>query len=398
MSTDNFSVLERVEALADLFAAQAEEADDLGRLPDATVATMKEAGVVKILHPADLGGYEGSPVEFFKSLLSIGSRSTSAGWVAGVVGVHAFELAQADRRLQEEIWGPNGENADTWTASPYAPFGRAKPVGGGYLFSGRWPFSSGTDHCEWIILGGLITDQQGEVIGGNPLRHFVLPRADYEILQDSWNVAGLKGTGSKDVLIKDAFVPEHRVINSADLGGFDLAKNQGRYDTPTYRMPFHTIFNGAIAGATLSAAVGALGAATAYMRDRVTVKGVATKTDPRHLFVLSEAAADIDASVLQYLHGIEEMWELAQDHEEIPMELRARARRDQVRSVHRAVAAVEQLVKLAGGNALRGGSAIQRFWRDVHMGAAHQANQEDPIYQAFGLSHMGLPLPASARL
>ncbi len=92
------------------------------------------------------------------------------------------------------------------------------------------------------------------------------------------------------------------------------------------------------------------------------------------------------------------MWEFAQAHAEIPMELRARTRRDQVRSVHRAVAAVEQLVKLAGGNALRGGSDVSRFWRDVHMGAAHQANQEDPIYQAFGLSHMGLPLPPSARL
>jgi 3-hydroxy-9,10-secoandrosta-1,3,5(10)-triene-9,17-dione monooxygenase len=398
MSTNDFQVLARVEELADFFAAQAEEADELGRLPDATVAKMKETGIAKILHPADFGGLEGSPVEFFKSLLAMGSQSTSAAWVAGVVGVHAFELAQADRRLQAEIWGENGERSDTWTASPYAPFGRATPVEGGYMFSGQWPFSSGTDHCEWIILGGLIVDENGAPIKGNPLRHFVLPRADYEILADSWNVAGLKGTGSKDIVIKDRFIPEYRVINSADLGSFDLAKNEGRYDSATYRMPFHTMFNGAIAGGTLSAAVGALGAASAYMRSRVTVKGINTATDPRHLYVISEASADIDASVLQYLDGIERMWEYAQAGQEIPTELRVRARRDQVRSVHRAVGAVEQLVKLAGGNALRAGNPVQRFWRDVHMGAGHQANQEDPIYQAFGLSHMGLPLPASARV
>lgn len=398
MST-NFNALERAEELADFWAAQAEEADALGRLPDATVAKMKEAGVARILHPADLGGLEGSPVDFFNAVLSIGSRSTSAGWVLGVVGVHAFELAQADRRLQEEIWGADGERADTWTASPYAPFGRARPVEGGWRFSGRWPFSSGTDHCEWIILGGLITDQDGAVIkDGNPLRHFVLPRADYEILHDSWDVSGLKGTGSKDVMITDAFVPTYRAIDSSALGSWDLAREQGRYDSPTYRMPFHTMFNGAIAGATLSAAVGALGAASAYMRSRVTVKGVSTRTDPHHLYVLSEASADIDASVMQYLRGAEEMWDLAQAKQEIPMELRVRARRDQVRSVHRAVAAVEQLVKVAGGNALRGGSDVARFWRDVHMGAAHQANQEDPIYQTFGLSHMGLPLPKDARV
>lgn len=398
MTREKFSVLEQAEAQAEKFAEQAAEADELGRLPESTVELLKQNGVAKILHPADFGGLEGSPVEFLRTLINIGSQNTSAAWVAGVVGVHAFELAQADRQLQADIWGPNGEDADVWTASPYAPFGRAVPVDGGYKFSGRWPFSSGTDHCQWVILGGLITDESGEVIKGNPLRHFVIPRKDYEILQDTWDVAGLKGTGSKDVEIKDAFVPEHRVINSADLGSFDLAKREGRYDSPLYRMPFHIMFNSAISGATLSAAVGALGAATAYMRGRVTIQGIATKTDPRHLFVLSEASADIDASVMQFMSGVEEMWEIAQEKGEIPIELRARTRRDQVRSVHRAVAAAEQLVKVAGGNALRGGTPINRFWRDVHMGSVHQANQEDPTYQNFGLSHMGQPLPPNARV
>jgi alkylation response protein AidB-like acyl-CoA dehydrogenase len=389
------SILERVEELADFFAAQAEEADALGRLPDTTAKVMREVGVMKILHPADFGGLEGSPVDFFEAVLAIGSRSGSAGWVTSVVGVHAFQLAQADRRLQEEIWG---EDPDTWIASPYAPFGQATPVDGGYLFSGRWPFSSGTDHCDWIVLGGRLVDQQGAPTGPDPVRHFVLPRKDYEIVQDSWNVVGLKGTGSKDVVIKDAFIPDYRVIDPAALGEFELARKEGRYDSPTYRMPFHTMFNGTIAAGTLGAALGVLAGATAYMQSRVTVKGVSTSSDPRHLFVLAEASADIDASRMQFLRGIEEMWDYANRREEIPMELRARARRDQVRSVHRAVAAADELVKLAGGNAMRLDSPIQRAWRDAHMGLGHQANQEDSVYQAFGLNKMGLPLPPTARL
>lgn len=389
------SIVERVEELADFFSDQAEEADALGRLPDTTAKVLREAGVMKILHPADFGGFEGSPVDFYASVLAIGSRSASAGWVTSVVGVHAFQLAQADRRLQEEVWG---EDADTWVASPYAPFGKATPVEGGYLFSGRWPFSSGTDHCQWIVLGGMLVDEDGNVAGPDPVRHFVLPRADYEIVQDSWNVVGLKGTGSKDVVITDAFIPHYRVIDPTALGAFELAKREGRYDSPTYRMPFHTMFNGTIAAGTLGAALGVLGACTAYMRGRVTVKGVATNQDPRHLFMLAEASADIDASRMQFLRGIEEMWDHATRREEIPMELRARVRRDQVRSVHRAVEAADSLVKMAGGNALRLDSPIQRFWRDAHMGLGHQANQEDSVYQAFGLSHMGLPIPATARL
>src|SRR4051794_20816810 len=353
------SILERVEELADFFAGQAEEADALGRLPDITAKVMREVGVMKILHPADFGGLEGSPVEFFESVLAIGSRSASAGWVTSVVGVHAFQLAQADRRLQEEIWG---EDPNTWVASPYAPFGKATPVKGGYLFSGRWPFSSGTDHCSWIVLGGMVVDEDGRPTGPDPVRHFVLPRKDYEIVEDSWNVVGLKGTGSKDVVIKDAFIPDYRVIDPTALGSFDLARREGRYDSPTYRMPFHQMFNGTIAAGTLGAALGVLAQTTAYMRSRVTVKGVATSSDPRHLFVLAEASADIDASRMQFLRGIEEMWDYANRRVEIPIELRARARRDQVRSVHRAVQAADQLVKLAGGNALRLDSPIQRFW------------------------------------
>lgn len=389
------SILERIEEQADFFASQAEEADALGRLPDTTAKVLRELGVVKILHPADFGGLEGSPVDFFEAILAIGSRSASTGWVASVVGIHAFQLAQADRRLQEEIWG---EDPDTWVASPYAPFGRAVPVEGGYRFSGRWPFSSGTDHCDWIVLGGMLVDADGRPAGPEPVRHFVLPRADYQIIDDSWQVVGLKGTGSKDIVITDAFIPEHRVIDPAALGSFDLARREGRYDSPTYRMPFHTMFNGTIGAGTLAAAIGVMAEATAYMRSRVTVKGVATSSDPRHLFILSEATADIDASRMQFLRCIEEMWDYANRREEIPMELRARARRDQVRSVHRAVAAADQLMKLAGGNAMRLDSPIQRCWRDAHMGLGHQANQEDSVYQAFGLNRMGLPLPADARL
>jgi alkylation response protein AidB-like acyl-CoA dehydrogenase len=389
------SILEHVEELADFFAGQAEEADALGRLPDTTAKVLRELGVMKILHPADFGGLEGSPIDFFEAVLAIGSRSTSAGWVTSVVGVHAFQLAQADRRLQEEIWG---EDPDTWVASPYAPFGKATAVDGGYRFSGRWPFSSGTDHCDWIVLGGMLVDEDGKPTRPDPVRHFVLPRTDYEIVQDSWNVVGLKGTGSKDVVINDAFIPDYRVIDPTALGEFELARKEGRYDSPTYRMPFHTMFNGTIAAGTLGAALGVLAEATAYMRRRVTVKGVSTSSDPHHLFVLAEASADIDASRMQFLRGIEEMWHYANRREEIPIELRARARRDQVRSVHRAVQAADQLVKLAGGNALRLDSPIQRFWRDAHMGLGHQANQEDSVYQAFGLNTMGLPLPPTARL
>ena len=117
----------------------------------------------------------------------IGQHSGSATWVSGVVGVHPFEIAQGTRELQQEIWG---EDTSVWVASPYAPFGRARRVDGGYVFTGRWPWSTGNYHCEWAVLGGLIVGADGNP--GDRLtstRHFFIPKADYTTYPGEWPVS-----------------------------------------------------------------------------------------------------------------------------------------------------------------------------------------------------------------
>lgn len=388
------TVLERVEALGEYLEGQAEEADDLGKMPDETARRLREAGVMRMLQPQDFGGLECSPVDFFEAVMGVGARSGSAGWVAGVVGVHPFELAVGTRQLQEEIWG---EQPDTWVASPYAPLGRARPVDGGYVFSGRWPFSSGTDLCEWVVLGGMVTDQDGAVSGPDALRHFVLPRQDYEILHDSWRVVGLRGTGSKDVVIRDAFVPEHRVIDPEDITSGAAAKRAGRADTPLYRMPFHVMFAGAISAGSLGICEGALAAFISYSRGRQTRSSSKVSQDPYTLSSLGGAAADIQCSRVHFLDDIGRIWDLAQKGAEIPLELRAETRRNQVRAVHRAVSAVDRLVAHAGGSAMRLDNPIQRFWRDAHTGLGHAVNVAEPVYASFGLNLFGHPLPPTAK-
>lgn len=382
-------LVDRVEELADFFTEQVEEADDLGRLPDRTAKTLRELGIVRALQPKDFGGDERHPREFFEAVLAIGSRSPSAGWVSAVVGVHAFELAQATRKLQEEIWGGD---PDTWVASPYAPIGRARRTDGGWIFSGRWPFSSGTDHCQWVVLGGMLTDD-GTVLPDG-LRHFVIPRSDYTIVEDSWNVVGLKGTGSKDVIVNEAFIPDHRIINPADLGTGEAARQAGRGDVPLYRMPFHSMFSGAITAGTLGAVEAGMAAWVAYTRNRVSARGVKAATDPRQLHALGEAASDVEASRMQFLHDMDRLYEAAASGKPIPLELRAEVRRNQVRISHRAGAALDRLVAHAGGNSMRVDNPIQRFWLDAHVALGHGANVAEPIYEAYGtLTFGGKPDP-----
>ncbi|MBM9461206.1 hydroxylase [Nocardioides sp. zg-536] len=382
-------VHERILARAEELAAEAPVSDELGRLSDTTAEILRSSGVMRMLQPKEHGGYEADPIDFFRAQLEIGTRSSSAGWVAGVVGVHAFEMAQMDPTLQKEIWA---DDPDTWIASPYAPLGRAKPVDGGYVFSGRWPFSSGTDHCQWIILGGLITDADGVPVPGG-LRHFVLPRADYEILHDTWDVVGLRGTGSKDILIKDAFIPGHRVFDPVPMEDGGLAEQVGRGDSALYRMPFHPMFTAGITTATVAMAEGALAAFVAAMRDRVTARGVKTANDPHQLAVLGRASADLAAGRNQLFDDIEQMTEHARSGERFSPEQRLTLRRNQVRIARRAVNAVDELFLHAGGTALRSGSTLQRCWRDIHAALNHASNNADPIYQAYGLNLYGNPTP-----
>lgn len=385
---------ERIAKISDFLEENGPECESLGRLSDEAAEKLRWAGVVRMLQPRDFGGEEVHPVEFFEAVLSIGSQAGSIGWVSSVVGVHPWQMAQVDRSVQEAVWGGDSPQSplgpDTWIASPYAPMGRLKRVEGGYVCNGRWSFSSGTDHCAWIILGALVTDEDGNVDRSEPVRHIILPRSDYEIVADSWDVMGLKGTGSKDVVIRDAFIPDVRVVDPDTLR--DTLAERGR-DTPLYRMPFATMFSGAIACGSLAIAAGALRTFTEYAAGRVDSKGSAASSNPHQLVALGEASADIAASRLQLLDDINRIYKLAEKSVDVPASARLEVRRNQVRSVRRVMNAVDQLFVHAGGAALRHDQPFQRFFRDMHAAMNHANNAAELTYEGYGRDLFGLSIP-----
>ena len=239
-------VVQKIDAIGQDLANCDRLANEQRYLPEAQMKQLVDTGVFRVLQPKEFGGDEGNLRDFLEGAMQVGHYSPSAAWITGVVGVHPWELAMTDTRLQEEIWG---ENVDTLVASPYAPFGRARPVEGGVVFSGRWPYSTGTDHCDWIILGGLMTDENGDLGAKPEMCHFILPRADYTIVEDSWYVMGLQGTGSRDVEVKDAFIPDYRIVHPAGLDDGSTARSLGR-DNHTYWIPFGVVFSAAITAGT----------------------------------------------------------------------------------------------------------------------------------------------------
>jgi len=382
-------VLAAVEERAEEIASYGPANEAEGKLTDDAAKVLRDLGVMKMLAPATYGGQEAHPVEWAETVIRLGSLDGSTGWLAGIVGVHPWEVALADPRVQQEIWG---ESHDVWVGSPYAPMGVLKPVDGGYVFNGHWQFSSGTDHCDWLFLGALVGDENGAPIMPPKMVHVLIPRADYTILHDSWDVVGLKGTGSKDIVVKDAFVPDYRLVTYDSLADGSAAKERG-LTNPLYHVPFSGIFPLGITAAVIGIAEGALAHSLAYQRTRVQITGTKVKDDPYVLSAIGDASAEIHAARTVLLDNVNRLYDGVAAGRVFTFAERADSRRNQVSSAWRAVSAVDELVARSGGNGLRMDNPLQRFWRDAHMGLAHAIHVPGTVNHVSALGQIGVEPP-----
>jgi 3-hydroxy-9,10-secoandrosta-1,3,5(10)-triene-9,17-dione monooxygenase len=376
-------VLDAVRDLLPLLRDRAQETEDLRRIPDESIKSLQGTGFFRLLQPARYGGVEASPVDFYRGVRLIASACGSTGWVSSVLGVHPWQLALFDDRAQQEVWG---EDSSTLISSSYAPMGRAKAVDGGYRFSGRWSFSSGCDHAQWIFLGGLVLGDEGTPVD---FRTFLLPRADYEI-DDVWDTIGLRGTGSNDIIVEDVFVPEHRTLSFIDTGRC-VCPGQAVNTGAVYKLPFAMVFSNSIAVPVLGMATGAYEAYVSWTRERVRAStGGKASDDSFNQLRIAEAAGRIDAAVLQVERNINEALGFATRGEKVPMPLRVQSRRDQVSATGAGIVAVDRLFESAGGRALKAGTPIQRFWRDAHAGRVHAINDPEKAMVLFGQYELGI--------
>lgn len=380
------TVLPAVTADRDALFAEGLEADELGQLPAATVSRMKAAGVIRMLQPAKYGGMEATPRQFAETVMGIASINPSAGWVAGIVGVHPWQLAMAETSVQDDVWGTD---PDTWIASPYMPNGKAVPVEGGYRMSGRWSFSSGTDHCTWAFLGAMACEADGSVSMPPRMLHVVLPRTDYEIIADSWDVVGLKGTGSKDLVVEDAFIPAERVMEYDHLIDGSQVARAGLEQT-VYRMPWSCMFPLGITSATVGISEGLLATAREYLEERIGAQGTAIKDDPYVLYQLGESEAKIYQARQSLIANAEEIWDIVDRGDEVSFTRRAQGRRTQAEAAWTAVRAVDNIYARCGGTALRMDKPMQRFWRDAHAGLHHAIHVPSTVFHASALASLGV--------
>lgn len=378
------AVLVGIDDLLPKLRERAQLAEDQRQVPYETVNELDEIGFFKLLQPEQWGGLQADPTYFYEAVRRLASACGSTGWISSIIGVHNWHLALFDQKAQDEVWG---DDPTVRVSSSYAPMGAGTVVDGGYLVSGAWQWSSGSEHATWAFLGGPVIKDGRPVDFGS----FLIPRTEYTI-DDVWHVVGLKGTGSNTVVVKDVFVPTHRFLsykamNDGTAGGYQ------NNTAPVYKMPWGTMHPTTISAPIVGMAYGAYAAHVEHQgkRVRAAFAGEKSKDDPFAKVRIAEAASDIDAAWRQLIGNVGDEYALLQAGKEIPFELRARARRDQVRATARSIASIDLLFESAGATALVTGAPLQRFWRDAHAGRVHAANEPERAYLIFGNNEFGLP-------
>lgn len=377
------NLLDDVRDLLPQFRERAEECERGRMVPDASVKELEATGFFRILQPRRYDGLEGDPLDFYEGVRLIASADASTGWISSVLAVHAWQLALFPDAAQQAVWG---EDAATLVSSSYAPTGKASLVDGGYFVSGRWSFSSGCDHAMWVLLGGLVTDGAGQVVD---FKTFLLPRKDYRI-DDTWDTVGLAGTGSHDIVVDGAFVPNDFTLSMAETARCS-GPGQAVNTSDLYKLPFHSLFTSAITTPIIGMACGAYAEHVQMQRERVRAAYIGEKAvdDPYATVRIARAASEIDAAWALLTANLREEQACVARGEKVPLELRLKVRRDQVAGTERAIEAIDLLFENSGARALAKGTYLQRAWRDAHAGRVHAANDPERALRMYGALEFG---------
>lgn len=374
----------RARALQPALRERAQATSARRRLTDETISDLQRSGLFRVLQPARFGGAEHHPLTFFEIQTALAEACPSTAWVYGVIAVHAWQLALFADEAQQEVWG---DDPTTLISSSYMPVGKLTPADGGWRLTGRWSFSSGSDHAQWIFLGGFCPT--GPDAKGPDMRTFLLPRSDYEIV-DVWHTSGLRGTGSNDIVVDDVFVPEHRTHKLID-GFFRKSPGNAVNPAPLYRIPFGQLFVRSVSTTAIGLTSGALHAYLQAGRDRVAQSdGSSVRFEPDAQEVAARAAATVDEVKLVLQRNMEQLMAWAEAGDDMPLDRRVAFRLDSSRTVERCLAAVDALFTASGGRAIFEEHPLNRFWLDIHAARAHYANNPAKPARNLGGTLLGL--------
>jgi alkylation response protein AidB-like acyl-CoA dehydrogenase len=368
--------------------ALAEETERNRTISPRIIAKIREAELLRTTRPREFGGFEYDAVVALEIAFVISAGCASTGWAVNGALSNGISFGHVPIETQRELWG---SGADPFSCACFAPTGTAVPTDGGYVVSGKWSFASGCDHSSWVRLGAVITPSDAALPSEGAF--FLLPIGDVEI-EDNWFVCGLSGTGSKNIIVREAFVPKHRVLLFTDTQTGQTPGAQ-HHENPLYRLPLLVL------GATMlaSTAVGAArGALEAYLemttgretRGALVGGGLAMAEFATIQLRFAEASVAVEAAEMLLMADLRSAMQKLRAGEEITVADRIRCRRNQAYATKLALQAVEALNASTGGYGLMLSNPVQRAWRDVNAVARHVSLNWDAVGTMYGQHAFGL--------
>jgi alkylation response protein AidB-like acyl-CoA dehydrogenase len=377
-------LLSRARDIAEFVSMRARQTESDRRIANDVIERMRKAELFRILQPQAHGGFEYGFDVFIQIVAVIAGGCGSSGWVYGLLASHQWLAACFSKEAQDEFW----RDPDALAAGTYAPAGQGAATNGGYRLTGRWSFCSGCDNSHWLFLGGIMQEPAAPKAG-----FFLVPMVECTI-DDNWHTMGLAGTGSKNIIANDVFVPAHRTVSFAELAA-GTAPGTRVHSNTLYRQSFLAVLPITIVAPVLGMAEAALEHFLAMAKGRVTRGAVAGGNRAMAEFAsvqarAAEAAALIDAARLLMFRDLAEAQASSARGEPLSIDLRLRNRRDQAFCVRQLVQAVDALFLAAGGQGLFLESPLQRIWRDAHAAGSHISLNWDSAGTMYGQHLLGL--------
>ncbi|MCZ6872625.1 MAG: acyl-CoA dehydrogenase family protein [bacterium] len=371
----------RTAELLPILTARAAQTEQLRQIPPETVQDLIDSGLIRIGNPKHYGGLGIEYDAVFDVDWELGRACGATAWCYGLWAVHNWWIGHFPEAAQEEFFA-NGP--DVLAASALNPTeGQAEPVFGGLHVSGHWRFSSGCDAASWVMVAVPSADGH---------QWALIPRTDYEIV-DSWFASGMCGTGSKDIVIEDKFVPTHRTMDPSRAGNGDWTGWE-LHQRLSYRLPLRCMTGWDLVAPIIGMAQGAVDTFTTSLQG---TSGHGRTADSMLVQAcLAEAAVEVDAARELHRRAIGEILEKAAGGETFSNFERARYRRDKTFAARLCVRAINRLFDASGGGAIYASATMQRFHRDIHAASHHQGINWNAAAEDYGRQALGLP-PAPGR-
>lgn len=373
---DERAMLERARVLIPRLAERAPAANAARQLPGETIAEYRDVGILRILQPRRFGGMQGRFSLFSRIVEELTYGCASSAWVYAVLAEHQWIIAQYPEAAQIDVWG---DDPQAVASSSLAPRAAAKRTAGGWRLSGRYSFSSGCDYAQWVILGAFL----GEIGDPRHIAYLLVPLAETEIVDD-WHVLGLRGTGSKSLLLHDIFVPEHRVVMVSDLFAGTPPGADVHPDYPVLRAPRGFLVSYSLPPVPIALGRRALDIACRALSGRVS-RGVTKVAESEVVqMAVGEAAAAIDVATMMLHSGRDWSTDEVSSGRKITAAEALRARRNMVFAQHQVKGAVDRLCELCGARWTYDSDPLQEFRRDIEITLTHHAASRQAAMVPYG--------------